>query len=211
MSSAGLVAYDLDLWRGTRQVLRGAALRLAPGEIVALVAPSGAGKSTLLRCLNGLLRPGGGSVLLDGEPVATLDPRQLRRRVGLVGQDAVMLSGSVADNLAHGLGELPADRAQAALRQVGLDAGMLERPAQALSGGERARVALARALTHEPEFLLLDEPTAALDSELVGQIADTLRGLASSGLGICVATHDRRFASAVATRVVGLDGAEVSG
>ena len=208
----GLAARSLHVGHGERLVLRDASFDVPRGTVTALVGPSGAGKSTLLRCLNRLIVPLAGTVALDGADVATLDPCTLRRRVGLVGQTPVMLPGSVRENLAYGL-DAPDDRSLArALTDAGLDADFLGRRATQLSGGERARVALARALTREPELLLLDEPTAALDAAVAQHVAATLTALAHAGLGIVVATHDVAFAAALAERVVALrEGTAVAG
>ena len=204
----------LSIAHGERVVLRDVSFAVPKGAVTALVGPSGAGKSTLLRCLNRLLVPQAGSVLLDGEETGTLEPCVLRRRVGLVGQTPVMLPGSVRENLAYGLADEAVDDARLAraLADAGLDATFLDRPAGELSGGERARVALARALTREPELLLLDEPTAALDAAASDHIAATLRSLAHAGLGVVVATHDLPFAAAVAEHVLMVrDGSVVAG
>jgi ABC-type multidrug transport system fused ATPase/permease subunit len=177
------------------------------GEVTALIAPSGAGKSSLLRCLVRLLAPEDGEVTLAGVPVAALDPRVLRRRVGLVAQTPVMLPGTVGDNLAYGLdAPLTPSVAREALTAAGLDEAFLDRDAHALSGGERARVAIARALVRRPEALLLDEPTAALDHDVALLVVDALRALADDGLAVCLATHDLPLARRVADRCVGLDG-----
>jgi ABC-type multidrug transport system fused ATPase/permease subunit len=209
-NAAGLVAEELSLQRDGRAVLSGASLSVPRGQVTALVAPSGAGKSTLLRCLNRLLEPDTGEILLDGTSIDRLEPRELRRRIGLVAQTPVMLPGSVAENVGYGLRELPEQRLLEALASAGLSGDFADRDASALSGGERARVALARAIARDPEFLLLDEPTAALDQKVADQIVVTLRRLAKTGLGICAATHDLRFAKAVADRTVSLDGAEAA-
>ncbi|MDO8212266.1 ATP-binding cassette domain-containing protein [Conexibacter sp. CPCC 206217] len=218
-AGAGLVARDLWLVRGEqraataddrgdrRHVLRGASIDVPRGAITALLAPSGAGKSTLLRCLNRLLEPDRGTILLDGADVRTLEPCALRRRVGLVAQEPVMLPGDVAANVGYGLDALPRERVQAALAAAGLDASFAPRRADALSGGERARVAIARAIAREPELLLLDEPTAALDGDAAEVVAATLVRLAREGLGICLATHDLALAERIADRSVGLDAA----
>jgi ABC-type cobalamin/Fe3+-siderophores transport system ATPase subunit len=210
----GLAVRGLSVAHGERIVLRDVSFAVPKRSVTALVGPSGAGKSTLLRCLNRLLVPQAGSVLLDGEDTAALEPCTLRRRVGLVGQTPVMLPGSVRENLAYGLGEdgLAQERLVHALADAGLGAAFLDRPAGELSGGERARVALARALTREPELLLLDEPTAALDAAASQHVGATLRDLAGAGLGVVVATHDLPFASSVAEHVLLLrDGSAAVG
>ena len=210
----GLAVRGLAVGHGQRTVLRDASFDARKHSVTALVGPSGAGKSTLLRCLNRLLVPAEGTVLLDGVDTAELAPCVLRRRVGLVGQVPVMLPGSVRENLAYGLDHAAIDGEAlvGALRAAGLDAEFLVRPAAELSGGERARVALARALMRSPELLLLDEPTAALDAAVARHVGATLRTLAKAGLGVVVATHDLPFAAEVADRVVALrDGTAVAG
>ena len=213
----GLAVRGLGASHGARAVLRDVSFDVPKGAVTVLVGASGAGKSTLLRCLNRLLAPQHGSVLLDGEETAALEPCTLRRRVGLVGQTPVMLPGSVRENLAYRLDKADGTgagdaRLTRALGAAGLDIAFLDRPAKELSGGERARVALARALTREPELLLLDEPTAALDADAARHVGATLRGLARDGLGVVVATHDRAFAADVADRVVALhDGTARAG
>jgi ABC-type multidrug transport system fused ATPase/permease subunit len=206
--ATGVEARDIWLRRAGRQVLAGASLAVPRGQVTALLAPSGSGKSTLLRCMNRLLEPDAGVVVLDGVDVRTIEPRALRRRVGLVPQAPVMLPGDVAANIAYALDGLPHERMVAALEQAGLDENFLHRLADELSGGERARVALARAIARDPEVLLLDEPTAALDPETADRVGETLRALARDGLGICLSTHDLRLAEAVADRRAGLEGAE---
>lgn len=203
----GLVATGLWLERDGRAVLQGATLDLPPGLVTALAAPSGAGKSTLLRCLTRLLDPDRGSITLDGVSVLSIPPRELRRRVGLVAQRPVMLEGSVAENLRYGLVPTPgAESVARALASAGLDAAFAPREAAELSGGEQARVAIARAIIRDPEFLLFDEPTAALDGDHAARLGTTFRALAEAGLGLCVATHDRGFAERYADRIVHLDG-----
>jgi ABC-type multidrug transport system ATPase subunit len=208
----GLEVRGVRLVRAGRVVLEDVSFCAPKGEVTVLAGASGAGKSTLLRCLNRLLVPDAGAVLLDGADVASLDPCALRRRVGLLAQQPVMLPGSVGENLAHGLRDPPPRRIAEALRDAGLDDAFLDRRAQELSGGERARVGLARALTREPEMLLLDEPTAALDEAVARHVATTLRTLADAGLGVLVATHDLAFAAAIADRSVTLhDGVAATG
>jgi ABC-type multidrug transport system fused ATPase/permease subunit len=190
----GLRAAGVSVELAGREVLTDVSLHVPPGEVTALIAPSGAGKSTLLRTFVRLIEPQAGSVTLEGEDVRGLDARTLRRRVGLVAQTPVMLPGTVADNLGHGVPDLDAAGIDSALEAAYLDGSFAAREARELSGGERARVALARALTRGPEVLLLDEPTSALDAASAEQIGKTLRSLAGRGLGICLATHDLAFA-----------------
>jgi ABC-type multidrug transport system fused ATPase/permease subunit len=179
-------------------------LQVPLGQVTGLLAASGAGKSTLLRALVRLVEIQEGTITLDGVDIATLDARALRRRVGLVAQVPVMLPGTVADNLRYGIPGLSDGALRTALADVGLPLSFLDRVATDLSGGERARVALARALTREPEILLLDEPTAALDRDTADHVAATLRRLRERGLGICLTTHDVAFAAAWVDRRVDL-------
>jgi ABC-type multidrug transport system fused ATPase/permease subunit len=204
--SGGIVARDLWLARGGRQMLTGAGLTVPPGAVTALIAPSGAGKTTLLRCLNGLERADRGTVELDGVDVRGLPARDLRRRVALVAQDPVMLPGTVRENLAYGLAT-PPDPAEteAALHAAGLDGTFAARDAGELSGGERARVAIARATVRRPTVLVLDEPTAALDADVAGVVGRGLRALADAGMAVGLAVHDLAFAREFADRLVGLD------
>jgi ABC-type iron transport system FetAB ATPase subunit len=187
---------DLAVARGGRVVARGIDLCVRAGEVTAVVGPSGAGKSSLLRALVRLDEPAAGRVLVDGRDAAELEPCALRRRVGLVAQAPVMLPGDVRANLAYGL-EGPADLA-GALAATGLDASFMDRDARQLSGGEAARVAVARALTRDPGALLLDEPTAALDREAAAPVEALVRDLAARGLGILIVTHDEAQAERVA-------------
>ncbi|HWM10417.1 MAG TPA: ATP-binding cassette domain-containing protein [Solirubrobacteraceae bacterium] len=189
---------------------RGIDLRVRAGEVTALVGPSGAGKSSLLRALVRLDEPAEGRVLVDGRDAAELEPCALRRRVGLVAQAPVMLPGDVRANLAYGL-EDPAESAlAAALAATGLGPGFMAREARELSGGEAARVAVARALTRDPGALLLDEPTAALDREAAAPVEALVRDLAARGLAILIVTHDEAQAERVADARVELGtGADV--
>jgi len=191
----GLDARGVVATLSGRQVLAGVDLHVPAGRITGLLAPSGAGKSTLLRALVRLVDIDSGTITLDRADIGTLDARALRRRVGLVAQTPVMLPGTVADNLRYGVEGLPDAALHAALQDAELSAAFAERVAADLSGGERARVALARALTREPELLLLDEPTSALDHDTAEHIGTTLHRLRDRGLGICLATHDLEFAA----------------
>ena len=201
-SGARLEARGLRLRRAGRLVLDGASLDLVPGSVTALIAPSGSGKSTLLRCCNGLLRPDAGEVLLDGVDVTELDPRALRRRVGLVAQHPRMLPGSVADNVRHGA---PDADVPAALAAAGLDAGYARRPAATAVGrraGARGHCAGAVARARRPAPRRAD---GGARRGRGGPSGTTLRGLAGAGLAVCAATHDLRWAGEVADRRVALE------
>ncbi len=187
-------ARDFAVRIGTRTVLDGCDLRVAPGEIAVVRGPSGGGKSTLLRALARLQPLARGTLLLDGEVASFLAPSTYRSRVAYVPQLAVMLGGTVADNLQAGprlRGDAIADlRIAELLGGVGLDTAMATRPARSLSGGEKQRVALARALALAPVALLLDEPTSALDPASTRVIGDLIRHLAAAGTSVVVVSHD---------------------
>jgi ABC-type multidrug transport system fused ATPase/permease subunit len=193
-TAVGIAARGIEVTLGGRKILDGLDLEVPPGQITGLLGPSGTGKSTLLRALVRLVDVDAGTITLDGTDIRALDARELRCRVGLVAQTPDMLPGTVADNLRYGVGELGDDRLRAALADVDLDPSFAARAAAELSGGERARVALARALTRGPQLLLLDEPTAALDSDTAAHIGATLRRLRDQGIGVCITTHDLAFA-----------------
>jgi ABC-type multidrug transport system fused ATPase/permease subunit len=209
---SGVSATDIWIARGGREILRGAQLEVPRGCVTALIAPSGAGKSTLLKCVTRLLDPERGTITVGGEDVRRIPPRLLRRRVGLVAQRPTMFAGTVGDNVAYaveGVGPRH-ERVREALEAAGLVGDWAARPADALSGGEQARVGIARALVRDPEVLLLDEPTAALDHVTGELVGETLRRLADDGIGICLAIHDLPFARRFADRAVHLDGSQAT-
>ena len=179
-----------------RVLLDGVDLRLDGGSITTLSGPSGGGKTTLLRILGLLASPDAGEVLLDGGDVLTLTPREARRRIALVAQAPAMFQGTVLDNVRTGLRlagqELPEADARALIVRAGLEPQFLGQDARALSGGEKLRVAVARALALRPEVWLLDEPTAALDVERADLLVRLLKELATAGAALLVVTHDAR-------------------
>jgi polar amino acid transport system ATP-binding protein len=195
---------------GERQVLRDISIDVAPSEVVAFVGSSGSGKSTLLRCVNLLEPVDDGSVMLDGIDISTpgLDADPIRRRIGMVFQSFNLFPHlSVLDNVAlapHRVSGLK--RSQARERAVQLLArfGLADKtgayPDQ-LSGGQQQRVAIARSLAMEPEVMLLDEITSALDPELVGEVLDVVRELKQQGMTMLLATHEMAFAREIADRV----------
>jgi putative ABC transport system ATP-binding protein len=167
---------------------------VARGSALTLVGPSGSGKSSLLRCLNRLEEPTGGVVRFDGHSITELDPRELRRRAALVLQTPVLFEGTVRENLmVHAPGfalDVSEARLRTTLGEVGLEPILLEREATMLSGGEKQRVTLARALLRDPQALLLDEPTSALDPPNAALVVETICRLRDSrGLTIVAVTH----------------------
>jgi ABC-type multidrug transport system fused ATPase/permease subunit len=188
------LVYPGYLGHAPARILNDVAISLERGRALTLVGPSGSGKSTLLRCLNRLVEPTSGTVIFDGRDVRTVDPRELRRRVALVMQTPVLFAGTVGDNLrirpTDAPGDFSAPRLRRALAEVGLDGDLLDRDSATLSGGEKQRVTIARALLRDPLVLLLDEPTSALDPPNALLVAAAISRLRlSRGLSIVAVTH----------------------
>jgi putative ABC transport system ATP-binding protein len=188
------LAYPGRRGQAAATILTDVTVDIERGGALTLVGPSGSGKSSLLRCLNRLEEPTGGTVRFDGRAITDWDPRELRRRAALVLQTPVMFEGTVRDNLgirAAGVSlDLSESRLRETLAEVGLDAGLLDREAATLSGGEKQRVTIARALLREPQALLLDEPTSALDPPNATLVVETVCRLrATRRLTIVVVTH----------------------
>ncbi|HBK79557.1 MAG TPA: hypothetical protein DDZ83_07720 [Nitrospinae bacterium] len=189
-------------------VLDIAELDIAPGTVTSISGPNGAGKTTLLRVMAGLLRPGRGRVAYMGEPVVYGGGGVgHRRRVTLLHQDPFMFRGPVIANAAFGAAARGMSRAEGeaearrALETVGC-AHLAERVAGALSGGERKRVAMARALATGAETLLLDEPAAGVDAENTERLREIIAGLAGSGKTIVMSSHQPDWAASIASESV---------
>jgi len=203
---------------GGTQVLNGISLDVAQGEMVCLIGSSGSGKSTLLRCIN-LLEPlDDGAIWLDGEDIAepSLDPQPIRQRIGIVFQSFNLFPHmTAAENVMLAPRRLR-DQRQEVLRadvtnlfeRFGLADHQSHYPDQ-LSGGQQQRVAIIRALAMQPEIMLFDEITSALDPELVGEVLEVLRVLRSDGMTMILATHEMAFARDVADRVCFLDRGQI--
>ena len=201
---------------GGVEALRGVSLRVAAGELLAVVGPSGSGKSTLLHIMGTLERPTSGGLAVAGQDVAGLRDRALAalraRHIGFVFQQFFLVEGmSAVDNVAQGLlySGVPAPerrrRATEQLERVGLGHRLTHRPVQ-LSGGERQRVAIARALVARPSIVFADEPTGNLDTRSGDQIIGLLRELNAEGTTIVVITHDLEVAGSLPRRVHIRDG-----
>lgn len=200
---------------GEDTVLNGIDLSVRQGEVVVVLGPSGCGKSTLLRCMNGLETPTAGTILLGGEPISAGDRNITRQRqkIGMVFQSYDLFPHkTILDNvtlaprkvLKRPKAEAEAD-AQRLLERVGLWEKRNAYPRE-LSGGQKQRVAIVRALCMNPEVMLFDEVTAALDPEMVREVLDVMLELARQGMTMVIVTHEMRFARAIADRVVFLDG-----
>ncbi|MFB6666942.1 amino acid ABC transporter ATP-binding protein [Streptomyces parvus] len=203
---------------GTSPVLRDVDLEVAPHTVTALIGASGSGKSTLLRCANLLEEVDDGAIFLDGEEIT--DPRAdadaVRRRIGVVFQAynlfphlTVLQNITLAPRRVHGLSRARAEtEARELLERLGLGAKADEYPDR-LSGGQQQRAAIVRALAVRPRLLLLDEITAALDPELVGEVLGLVREVKEDGMTMVIATHEMAFAREVADQVCFLDAGVV--
>ncbi|MGE0066894.1 MAG: amino acid ABC transporter ATP-binding protein [Solirubrobacterales bacterium] len=208
---------------GELEVLKGVDLDVAKGEVICVLGPSGSGKSTLLRCVNLLEPPEAGEIFLEGQDICkgpgsgsgeqswNLD--FVRQRVGMVFQQfnlfphkSVLQNVTMAPETVLGQSKSEAEaKGTALLERVGL-ADKLGQYPERLSGGQQQRVAIARALAMEPHVMLFDEVTSALDPELVKEVLDVLRELASEGMTMLVVTHEMGFAKEVGDRVIFMDG-----
>ena len=203
---------------GDKVVLDGIDLDVAQHDVVCLIGSSGSGKSTLLRCLNLLEQIQDGTITFDGTEISDplVDVRAVRRRIGMVFQAynlfphlSVLENWILAPMKVGGVPRAEAvDRARTRLTRFGLGDKEDAHPDQ-LSGGQQQRVALVRALCTQPDVLLLDEITAALDPELVGEVLDIVRTEAEAGMTMLLATHEMGFAREVASQVCFLDGGRI--
>ena len=203
---------------GHNEVLKGVSLNVERHEVVCLIGASGSGKSTLLRCVNALEQISSGSIRIDGDTVTGpgVDLNVLRRDVGIVFQSynlfphmSVIENVMLAPTMVGGLNKDEAhERGMKLLESVGMVEKADAYP-DSLSGGQQQRVAIVRALAMQPRVMLLDEITAALDPELVGDVLEIVRELAHGGLTMLLATHEMGFAKEVASQVCFLDAGSI--
>ncbi len=200
---------------GSLEVLKDISTDVYEGEVVVMIGPSGSGKSTFLRCLNRLEDVTGGSVEVDGVDITArkVNINKVRENIGMVFQHFNLFNNlNVMDNMTLAPVQLkkctPAEakkRAEDMLGKVGLSDKAGSYPAQ-LSGGQKQRVAIARALCMQPDIMLFDEPTSALDPEMVGEVLQVMKNLASDGMTMVIVTHEMGFAREVSDRVIFMDG-----
>nr|WP_113865190.1 amino acid ABC transporter ATP-binding protein [Brenneria salicis]NMN91723.1 amino acid ABC transporter ATP-binding protein (PAAT family) [Brenneria salicis ATCC 15712 = DSM 30166]RBP65781.1 amino acid ABC transporter ATP-binding protein (PAAT family) [Brenneria salicis ATCC 15712 = DSM 30166]RLM31821.1 ABC transporter ATP-binding protein [Brenneria salicis ATCC 15712 = DSM 30166] len=211
---------DLHKRYGDNVVLNGIDFNVFSGQVIVIIGPSGSGKSTFLRCCNGLELPERGDIMLcgiplisNGKPLPEKQLNELRKEVGMVFQSfnlfphlSVLENLCVAPVMLRKIDKAKAQQqAMSLLEKVGLAAKAQAMPGN-LSGGQKQRVAISRALAMSPSVMLFDEPTSALDPELVGEVLQVMKMLASEGMTMMVVTHEMGFAREVADVVVVMDG-----
>ena len=206
-----ITVQNVHKWFGDLHVLKGVSLQVNKGDALVVIGPSGSGKSTLLRCINLLVQPDEGDIIIDGVKVndPRIRPEWVRQQVGMVFQSFNLFTHlNALENVMIGLRKVKRmDRAGAErmarfeLERVGLADKADAYPAQ-LSGGQQQRVAIARALALNPKAVLFDEPTSALDPEFIREVLDVMTKLAEEGMTMVVVTHEMGFAHNVADRVL---------
>ncbi|HDX9587862.1 TPA: amino acid ABC transporter ATP-binding protein [Bacillus pseudomycoides] len=205
---------DLHKSFGNNEVLKGITTTIGQGEVVAIIGPSGSGKSTFLRCMNLLEEPSGGQICIGDQDVTNPNTNimEVRQHVGMVFQHFHLFPHmTVLENITYApltvkgtAKEEAVKKAEELLEKVGL----LEKKdayPNRLSGGQKQRVAIARALAMEPDVMLFDEPTSALDPEMVKEVLEVMKSLATTGMTMAIVTHEMGFAKEVADRVLFLD------
>lgn len=198
---------NISMRYGERILFSDFSMELYQDEIIGLTGPSGSGKSTILRFAVDLATPSSGKVICHGKDISQCDPREVRRKLVLVTQEATMFPGTVRDNLLWGLKirglTATDDELIAVLNEVKLEAEFLDRIAENLSGGEKQRVAIARALLLEPDALLLDEPTSALDEAATLAVESAINNVKEERkIGVLIVTHNREQAERFTSRIV---------
>ncbi|WP_299052092.1 amino acid ABC transporter ATP-binding protein [uncultured Nocardioides sp.] len=218
MSTPAIRMEDVHKYFGDNKVLTGIDLEVAEGKVVCVIGPSGSGKSTLLRCVNLLEQPTSGRIFVEGDEITDpdADVDGLRSRIGMVFQQFnlfphldVMGNLTLAQRKVKGRSTEEARTiARKNLEKVGLAERETSYPAH-LSGGQQQRIAIARALSMDPDMMLFDEPTSALDPELVGDVLAVMKDLATEGMTMMVVTHEMGFAREVGDDLVFMDGGVV--
>ena len=213
---------------GSTQILKGIDLRVERGSVTSLIGPSGSGKTTFLRCINHLENVDSGRLYVDGELIGyeernnrlyELKPRQIaqaRLKTGMVFQRFNLFPHmTVLENIMEAplrILKRPRDEVTDEAHTLMARVGLADRGAsypRELSGGQQQRIAIARALAMKPKLMLFDEPTSALDPELVGEVLETMKSLAESGMTMVVVTHELGFAREVGDQIVFMDGGVV--
>ncbi|MGA9173001.1 MAG: amino acid ABC transporter ATP-binding protein [Thermoactinomyces sp.] len=209
---------NVNKWFGDFHVLQNINLSIDEGEVVVILGPSGSGKSTLLRCINRLESITDGELTVDNVRVhdKKTDINRLRQEIGMVFQHfnlyphkTVLENITLAPMKVRKMSKEAAEKiAMEYLEKVGIPEKANAYPAQ-LSGGQQQRVAIARGLAMKPKIMLFDEPTSALDPEMIGEVLDVMRQLATEGMTMVIVTHEMGFAREVADRIIFMDGGKI--
>ena len=210
---------DLQKKFGSLTVFDGLSETICKGDVVVIIGPSGGGKSTFIRCLNLLEQPTAGKIYFEGEDITAkgFDVNKHRQKVGMVFQQFNLFNNlTVLENITISLTKVKKqseeeskEKALKLLKRVGLEDKANAYPSQ-LSGGQKQRIAIVRALAMEPDVLLFNEPTSALDPEMVGEVLQVISDLARDGITMVVVTHEMGFARKVGTRVLFMDGGQIA-
>jgi len=205
-------AVDIKKNFGDLEVLKGISLEVNKGEVVVIIGPSGSGKSTMLRCINLLEIPTSGTILFENNDVKNKNINEYRARVGMVFQSfnlfphkTVLRNLTLAPTLVK---KVDKQRAEKLAIELLDKVGLLDKKdvfPGSLSGGQKQRVAIARALAMEPDVILFDEPTSSLDPEMVGEVLNTMKNLASDGMTMVIVTHEMNFAKEIADKILFMD------
>ena len=218
LADKGIVKIKVDNLKksfGDLEVLKDISVEVYKGEVVCVIGPSGSGKSTFLRCLNRLEKVTDGKVMIDDTDITLKNTNinKVRENIGMVFQHFNLFNNlNILENLTLAPVQLKkcskeeaVSRARQMLEKVGLAEKEESYPSQ-LSGGQKQRVAIARALCMQPDIMLFDEPTSALDPEMVGEVLQVMKNLASEGMTMVIVTHEMGFAREVCDRVIFMDG-----
>ena len=209
---------QVDKYYGSFHALKGINLTIEKGEVVVAIGPSGSGKSTMLRCINALEEITTGELLVDGVDIhdKKTNLNEVRKNLGMVFQHFNLYPNmTVLENVILAPvkvlkedKEVAIKKAEKLLDKVGMLHKKDEYPTQ-LSGGQQQRIAIARSLAMEPDVMLFDEPTSALDPEMVGEVLNVMKDLASEGMTMVVVTHEMGFAKEVGDRIIFMDGGNI--
>ncbi|HZJ99455.1 MAG TPA: amino acid ABC transporter ATP-binding protein [Tissierellaceae bacterium] len=210
---------NLNKFFGEKHVLKNINLEIKDGEVVGLIGPSGSGKSTLIRCINYLEEPSSGSIFFNGQDISKAgnEINNIRQQIGMVFQHfhlfphkTVFENITTAPILTGKLSHKDAEKRALELLELMDLTDKKDAYPDSLSGGQKQRIAIARSLAMDPQLMLFDEVTSALDPEMVGEVLNVMKDLASSGMTMVVVTHEMAFAKQVADRVIFMADGEIA-